>query len=83
MDDLVRTVRVETKRDQGVLAWLNANAGGVVVAEAARSLVRDRGPYLSNVAKRLRLQPPKSLAFATKADVLKQIAEIAALLGDR
>ena len=77
------SVRVESKRDERVLAWLMEQAGEEAVVSACASLAGARRPYVSNLANALGLCPPKQLAVASGEDAARHIAAIQQLLGIR
>lgn len=72
---------IESDRDRRVLRWLIEQAGEEAVASACLQLAGRRRAFPSNVAKLLGLNPPKSLALASRESAAAHMAAIAKLLG--
>jgi hypothetical protein len=74
---------VESARDQRVLDYLVAKVGVEVVLDAAKKLPGGRKPYVSNLARMLKVVIPDSVHATSREDGRAKLQEIKKFLGDR
>jgi hypothetical protein len=73
-------VILDSERDRRTLAWLVEQVGECALEKACASLVGQRKPYPSNLAKILGLVPPERLTRPTSAQVHANLAAARKLL---
>lgn len=78
-ESILRVV-VESERDSRTLAYLFATCGEQAVEQACGQLPGSRRPYVSNLARVLRVSIPDSVVKTPRAEGIEQLAAIKQLL---
>lgn len=73
-------VVIQSARDQRVLNWLVSQVGAEAVAAACHQLRGQRRPYVSNLARVLRLSPPDELVLTPLNEAKIRLAQCKSIL---
>jgi hypothetical protein len=73
-------VILSNERDRNTLRHLRSTVGDAAIIAAIEGGLNGRQPYVSNICKALKIEPPESVKYTAKADARENLARLKLLL---